>query len=224
MKRGLREFKQKGVKAVTVELENLHRRDAFLTEKQKHELIALLMFLKEKLDGSIKGRGVADGRKQWEKIEPKDATYPTVSTESVMLKATIDALEGRDVAVADIPGAYLSADMDNEVHLVLRGTLAEMMVAADPALYCQFVSYETTKAFLYVRLQETLYGCLKSALLFYKKVVGYLDSYGFRINPYNPCVANKMIDGKQLTVCCHVGDLKISCVDANDVTKIIQRL
>ena len=40
----------------------------------------------------IKGRGVADGRKQREKIEPKDATSPTVSTEVVMLTAKIDAI------------------------------------------------------------------------------------------------------------------------------------
>ena len=42
----------------------------------------------------IKGRGVADGRKQREKIEPKDVTSPTVSTEAVMLTATIVVLEG----------------------------------------------------------------------------------------------------------------------------------
>ena len=50
--------------------------------------------------------------------------------------ATIDALEGRDegrdVVLVDIPGAYLSADMDNEVCVVFRRTLAEMMVASDP--------------------------------------------------------------------------------------------
>ena len=53
MKRGLKKFEQKGKKVVTAELEQLHRRDAFrpvitenLTEKQKHELLALLMFLK----------------------------------------------------------------------------------------------------------------------------------------------------------------------------------
>ena len=52
-----------------------------------------------------------------------------------MLTATIDALEGRDVALVDIPGAYLSVDMDNEAHVVFRSTLTEMMVMADPALY-----------------------------------------------------------------------------------------
>ena len=43
------------------------------------------MFLKEKQDRSRKGRGVADGRKKWDKIEPKDATSPTVLMEAVML-------------------------------------------------------------------------------------------------------------------------------------------
>ena len=54
--------------------------------------------------------------------------------------------------------------------------------------------------------------------------MGYIEAYGFRINPYDPWVANKMVDGKHLTVCWHVDDLKISCVDTNEVTKMIQWL
>ena len=69
-----------------------------------------------------------------------------------MLIAIIDTLEGRDVAVVDIPGAYLSADMDDEVHVVFRGILAELMVVADPELYRPFVSYYIGQAVLYVRL------------------------------------------------------------------------
>ena len=53
-----------------------------------------------------------------------NATSPTVLTEAAMLISTIDALEGRDVAVVDISGAYLSADMYNKLHVVFRGTLA----------------------------------------------------------------------------------------------------
>ena len=60
--------------------------------------------------------------------------------------------------------------------------------------------------------------------MFYEKLVGDLEAYGFNINPYDPCVANKMIRRKQLTVCWHVEDLKISCVNANKVTKMIQWL
>ena len=128
------------------------------------------------------------------------------------------------MAVVDIPGAYLRADMDDELHIVFRGKLSKMMVMADPSLYRPFMSYETGKPVLYVRLQKALYSCLKSALLFYKKLVADLEAYGFKINPYNPCVANKMIGGKQLTVCWHLDNLKTSCVDANEVTKMIQWL
>ena len=60
------------------------------------------MFLKGKRDGSIKGRGVADRRKQQDKIEPKDITSQTVLTEAVMLTEKIDALEGTVVAVVGI--------------------------------------------------------------------------------------------------------------------------
>ena len=99
-----------------------------------------------------------------------------------------------------------------------------MMVVANPALYRPFVSYEKGKPVLYVRLHKSLYGCLKSVLLFYEKLVGDLESYGFRINTYDPCVSNKKIGGKHLTVCWNVDDLKISCVEVNEATKMIQWL
>jgi len=52
-----------------------------------------------------------------------------------------------------------------------------------------------------------VYGMMKSALLFYRKLVADLVSLGFTINPYDQCVANKIINDKQLMVCWHVDDL-----------------
>jgi hypothetical protein len=52
------------------------------------------MFLKEKRDGFLKGRTVAGGNKQRD-------------TEAVLLSCIIDAEEGRDVAVIDIPNAFI---------------------------------------------------------------------------------------------------------------------
>jgi hypothetical protein len=87
---------------------------------------------KEKRDGSIKGRSFADGRKQREGPTKSDATSPTVALESVLITATIDAHEGREVAIVDVPGAYLMADMDEEVSMCLIGRLAELMVKTAP--------------------------------------------------------------------------------------------
>ena len=49
-----------------------------------------------------------------------------------------------------------------------------------------------------------------------------LEDDGFVINPYNLCVANKVVNGKQLTVVWHVDDAKISHVDPDVVTEFIQ--
>ena len=44
------------------------------------------------------------------------------------------------------------------------------------------------------------------------------------MNPYDPCVANKIINGKQLTVVWHVDDLKASHVDPKVIDKFIKWL
>jgi hypothetical protein len=68
---------------------------------------------------------------------------------------------------------------------------------------------------LYVELLKALYGTLLAALLFYKKLRKDLESIGFKANPYDPCVTNRMVSGKQQTVTWHVDDLKSSHVDAS---------
>jgi hypothetical protein len=85
---------------------------AKLTDVQRKAALESLMFLKEKRDGSIKGLECADGRKQREGSTNSDATSPAVSLEAVLLTATIYSFEGRDVAIVDVPGAFLTADMD----------------------------------------------------------------------------------------------------------------
>ena len=99
------------------------------------------MFLKEKRTGQIKGRGCADGRKQRDELGKDDVSSPTVATESVLLSCTIDAHEKRDVAVVDVPGAFLQADMEDTVHMRLDGAMAELLIRLDPKLYNQYVAY-----------------------------------------------------------------------------------
>ena len=47
---------------------------------------------------------------------------------------------------------------------------------------------------------------------------------GFKINYYNPCVANKWIKGRQMTITWHVDDLKISYQDSKEVSRMIRCL
>ena len=65
------------------------------------------MILKLKRDGKIKGHTVAGGNKQRDFISKEEASSPTVDTEYVMLTVLIEAQENRDVAVMDIPNAFI---------------------------------------------------------------------------------------------------------------------
>jgi hypothetical protein len=109
--------------------------------------------------------------------------------------------------------------------MCLRGKIAELMVKTAPYIYQKYVYIgPDNKPVLYVTLLKALCGCLQSALLFYQKLLGDLEENGFTLKPYDPCVANKMVNGKQLTVTWHVDDLKLSHVDENEVTKTINWL
>ena len=47
---------------------------------------------------------------------------------------------------------------------------------------------------------------------------------GFEVNHYNPCVANKTINGSQMTMTWHVDDLKISHKESTEATTFIRDL
>ena len=78
--------------------------------------------------------------------------------------------------------------------------------------------------YLYVKLNKALYGLLRAALLFYKKLRRELKAMGFVVNPYDPCVANRMVNRKQQTVTWQVDDLKISHVDEVENTLLIHEI
>ena len=102
-----------------------------------------------------------------------------MSTESTLITAVIDAHEGRDVRICNIPGAFLSADMEEDVKMALRGRLAELMVNIAPQIYRQCVIYEKGRPVLYVIPKKELYGCLILALLFYEQSVADIRGKGF---------------------------------------------
>jgi hypothetical protein len=47
---------------------------------------------------------------------------------------------------------------------------------------------------------------------------------GFEINSYDPCIANKMVNGMQMTIRWHVDDLMMSHVSCNEIMKIVQEI
>ena len=78
--------------------------------------------------------------------------------------------------------------------------------------YDDHVRWYIGKPVLYAWLTGALYGTLNAALLFWQKLSAKLQEWGFALNPYNPCVENKMIKGRQCSVVGNVDDLKLSHV------------
>jgi hypothetical protein len=235
MKAGLKRFKERGEEAVTKELSQLHFRDTFrpinpkdLNEEERMQVLESHLFLKEKRDTTVKGRMVAGGNKQRGTIGKQDASSPTAALESVLLTAVINAKEGRDVAVIGIPNAFVQTRLENEEDkavMRLRGKLAKLMVKVAPEIYTKYVIINRKgETVLYVRLLNALYGIMKAALLYYQRFVTDLQSIGFKIKPYNPCVANKNVKGKQLTVVWHVDDLKVSHPKPSVLTRMTEWL
>ena len=116
----------------------------------------------------------------------------------------------------------MNTDNNQKTIMLLKGKLAELMVQVDPKLYRKYITTSKKgEAMLYVRLSKALYGLLQSALLFYKKLRSELENYGFEVKPYDPCVANKIVNGTQMTVTWHVDDLKVSHKDDDEITKFL---
>ena len=54
-------------------------------------------------------------------------------TEGLTISRMIDAMEGREVATADIPGAFLQTDYDKgDIHIKLEGAMATLLEDIDP--------------------------------------------------------------------------------------------
>ena len=77
---------------------------------------------------------------------------------------------------------------------------------------------------LYIKLRKALCGTLQVTLLFWKLLSNTLKEWGFKINDYDQCLANKTINGNQCTISWHLDDLKISHVDKNIVEEVIRLL
>ena len=102
--------------------------------------------------------------------------------------------------------------------------MAELLAKIDPKTWQECVHQRRGQAYIYCRVEVAIYGTLKAALLFWKKLSRSLKQHNFIINPYNWCFANKDINGTKYTIVCHVDDLMISHKDSAVVHKAIASL
>ena len=89
--------------------------------------------------------------------------------------------------------------------------LVDIMVKIVLEVYESFVTVNKKgQKQILVECLNALYGMMVASLLYYQKFTNSLKKKGFKVNPYDVCVWNKQINGKQCTICFHVDDCKIS--------------
>ena len=201
-----------------------------LTEEQRKGAANMISIIEEKFNRGhspenpvIKARSLFNGKVHRGLYSKEETASPTVAHDSFFLTSIVDAIEERDVAVTDIKGAYLNAKMKDFVVMRIYGKSVDLFCKLDESLK-EFVVKEKGTKVLYVQLDKALYGCVQSALLWYETYSRLLKDMGFEVNPYDQCVANATMEGKQCTVCWYVDDNKISHKKSTVVDKVIKEI
>ena len=228
LNKGLKIFGDRGVAGVDKEVRQLLRRKCFrpeyvskLSQKQLAQSQEAMMLLAENdFTKEVKGRLVyrGDGTREW--LSREDTASPTASLEGIELTVTVDAYEQRDVISMDVPNAFIQTfmpepkkeDGEEEVVMKITGALVNILIDIDPEMR-KYVVVENGKRVIYTVVLRAIYGMLQSSLLWYNQFRSDLEGRGFIFNEYDPCIANKMVNGKQQTIRFHVDDLLSSHVD-----------
>ena len=113
-----------------------------LTPEQRSAVLELHIFVQKKRTGEVKARMVAGGNWQRGYIDKEDASSPTLATESILLSCIIDAREGWDVAVIDIPNAFVRTVIKIEKDKLIvriRGEIVHILCKLAPETYVPYV-------------------------------------------------------------------------------------
>jgi hypothetical protein len=145
LKAALKKWGKEAVESVGKEMKQLHWQNSFkpmhwksLTAEQRKKVLESHIFVERKRDGSLKARQVAGGNKQRGYITKEEASSPTVSSEAVMLTCVIDATENKNVAIVDIPNAFVQTVVEDEkdrAFIHIRGPLVDVLVSIAPDVY-----------------------------------------------------------------------------------------
>ena len=114
------------------------------------------------------------------------------------------AHEKRHVAVVDISGALLNADMSQEipVHMRLDRTMSMFITNIDD----RYKRYVDAGGGIIVHLKKALYGCVESAELWYENLRAAMATLRYKRNECDRCIFNRIgLDGHHCAAAVHVG-------------------
>ena len=233
IQQGIQRYGEDGKKSAMKELRNLTGNECFgeidytsITQEMKDKALPILMFMIMKRNGDIKSRGVANGSFQRVYTDKADCSSPTPDFYAFKYIVAVIAKEGRDCGTVDLPGFFLQTDQDKDATILLKltGSVAILLVETDPIKWKKHLVKEDGRDVIYAICNKAIYGTMNAALLAYKKLANLFKEWGFIMNPYDPCVWNKMVGKYQMTIMFHIDDLLMSHMKPEIVTLYIKKL
>ena len=174
--KGLKIFGERGVKAISKEVGQLHDRTCFqlisiksMNANERRRAQVALSYLGEKGNGDLKGRVVSNGKPTREHLGKEDSASPAASVESAFLTCIADAHEERDVMSADAPNAFIqvmfprSPGQDQTI-VKIAGKLVDTLVNMHPEVHKDYVVPEIGKRVLCAEMLKATCGMLEAAL------------------------------------------------------------
>ena len=218
--------------SIRLELENiLHRTFRPVDWKRISRMQNILpskMFLKPKWTSSgtfdkLKCRLVGGGHRQNHE-DFGDLSAPTLGLTALFALLSIAVYLGQKSKCADVPSAYLNAPLkkeDGPIHVRLDKKTSEIVIKMRPEL--EHLADPSGR--IIGEVEYALYGLIQSAMLWYEHLTKSLESLGFTVNEYEPCVMNKHSeDGTLITVGIFVDDMKFFSVSVELIDSTIASL
>lgn len=181
-------------------------------------VLPCMMFLKKKMNKVTKklekwkARLAAGGHMQDAEMYPKkDISVPTLD-HPALLTFLSSMMKRKHVKFhsMDFPGAYLSADLESEIYMIINKQNVDILLEQKPELK-EFVRSNGT---IITKVQKALYGLKEAGKLFRDKLVNLFDQFGLKEIPSNKCIFKKELpNGKTFYVCVYVDDVIIATDD-----------
>ena len=230
-KKFLQSFGKKGEEAINAELNNMLKKGVFspvhqndLSSEAKRNIIPSFIFLKQKYKPNgeldkVKARLVAGGNHQDKSLFP-DTSSPTADINHIFIEVALAAARRYFVVSADIGAAFLNADMNEPVHMYLDKRTTALLTT----MYPEFVPFVNKSGKVLVKLDKALYGCIQSALLWYKCLAEALCEFGFTPNYYDECIFSITVKDGECTIIVYVDDLLILSNNQDLIESVISHL
>jgi hypothetical protein len=155
----------------------------------------------------------------------KEGTYgetkcPTVDKEALFLICALNKIIQGNIYSADVPSAFLFADIQEDVVMRLTKEMSEIYLQQVP----EAKQLADENGYIYVKLKKSLYGLKQAPRNWFDKFSSVIMSAGFKQSHTNAAIFYHIQDGKCTIVCIHVDDQFVVTNDNKTFKKLQKKL